>query len=260
MSDQEGAPVEEPVTQDSPPETAGLAPDATPEPPKPDPVQKRIDKLTREKYEYARQLERALDVIERNKAPEPKPASNVPTRESFKDDNEFALALIDHRAELKAQELLSKHTAAQAEERAKAEQQAKVSTFDAELKKTADKYPDFDEVVRDPAHAFFNGALLDALSDLGATGAEIAYFLGQNPSEGWRLFNLKPVSLGREIAKLEAEHGAKVKSGAPRPIKPLSGSGGSSNPDEPSDKDSPAEWLRKRESQLRARQRALLGK
>jgi len=260
MSDQESAPVEEQAQPASQPETSGLAPEATQEPPKVDPVQKRIDKLTREKYEYARQLERALDVIERTKQPEAKPADTAPKRESFKDDNEYALALIDHRAELKAQELLSKHTAAQAEERAKAEQQQKVSTFDAELKKAADKYPDFDEVVRDPAHAFFNGALLDALSDLGANGAELAYYLGQNPAEGWRLFNLKPVALGREIAKLEAEHGAKMKSGAPRPIKPLSGSGGSSNSDEPSDKDSPAEWLKKREAQLRARHRALLGK
>lgn len=260
MQDQDGAPPIEEEQPDSPPET-GDKPAAQPEPPKVDPVQKRIDKLTAEKYHFARQVDKLLTEVEslRAKVDKPQEPPKEVKREQFQSDEEYARHLIRQEAKAEAQREIEQERQRNAEMRARQETQQRLATFESELKKAAAKYEDFDEVVRAPENAFFNGSLLDALTDLGAVGAEIAYHLGKHPDEGWRLSNLKPVALGRELSKLEAQFSEPVKSNAPRPIKPLSGAGGSPRSDEPSDKDSPEEWLRKRQAQLRARYKAAMG-
>lgn len=259
MQDQDGAAPEEVLEQASPPATQDENPatEKTEEKPKVDPVQKRIDKLTREKYDYARQLEKALDVIERLKPveqPKSEPKVESPVRTQFASDDEYARAVIRHEAKTEAERLFNEYKQQSQVEQARSEQQTRLASFEAELKRASEKYDDFDDVVRNPANGFFNGALLEALQDMGTAGAEIAYKLGQNPSEGWRLFNLKPWQLSLALSKLE--EGPQMSS-APKPIKPLSGQNASGQSSDPSDKDDVAAWLRKREAQLRARAKSL---
>jgi hypothetical protein len=88
--------------------------------------------------------------------------------------------------------------------------------------------------------------------------ADLAYYLAKHPKEVERLSELPTVSARiRELGKLEAKIAAepekpKAPSKAPAPIKPLSGAG-STKSDVPSEDDSTADWIRKRQKQVHRR-------
>lgn len=226
-----------------------------PEDHKPNRIQKRIDKLTRDKYE----LKGRLDMLERMMAQQnqdqPK-ATDKPARANYENDEEYVSALTDWMVTQKLSNVKNEISQHQVNSQMDVSWNQKVQT-------ARESYPDYDEVMEDandisiPQHlqASFNEALKS--SDLGA---DIVYHLAKNPDEATRIFALPINAAIREIGKLESrlevDKNAKTnpivkKSKAPEPIKPPRSSGGSTKVS--LDKMTPAEYVAYRNKQTQRR-------
>lgn len=169
-----------------------------------------------------------------------------PRREAFADDQAYSQAQLEHLAEKKAAEKLAER---QRTEEAERRQEA----FIEKAEKAAERYPDFQQVVSNPALP-----ITEAMAEFIAEsdqGADVAYFLGKNPMKAAAIAQMSPVKAARELAKLEGELAARPKatpSKAPDPIKPV-GSRGSSTSAMPSDDDDIATWMRKERERVSKR-------
>lgn len=201
-------------------------------------VQKR---LLKEQRRISRDLERKLAEQQTAKALVP------PERDSFKDDDAYLQAQIDHMAEKKAAEKL--------EERRRAEEAEKRSeSFMEKAEKASERYSDFHAVVGNPALAI-NESMAEfiAESDLGA---DVAYHLGKNPIKAAQIAQMSPVKAARELARIEAEIASKPSpkpSNAPEPITPVGSRGKSTSSSLPSDEDDIETWMRKERDRMRKR-------
>jgi len=220
--------------------------------PKPKGVQKRIDELTREKYDEKRKRELAEQKLdELKKQSVATPASDKPKLDDFETIEAFNEALFDWKIEER-----EKATQAEASLKGQADQSATIqATVEASvgylLKVGADKYPDFQAVAGQVPPAVMNDDMLIALGEIGK-GADVAYYLGKNPAEAATLVNLSPVQLGRAIAKIESslvEPSVNTPTKAPEPIK-ASGNRASAEKDPAKMSDSEfAAWRRKQINQ-----------
>lgn len=190
--------------------------------------QKRIDKLTREKAELEGRLAaQAAAAKPVEKAPEPvKAAEGKPESKNFETYEAYVEALTDWKLDQKE---VAK-TKAAADAKAADEAKSSAQKWNEQLKDARSRYDDFDEVAL--ADAPISQAVHDAIVG-SENGADLAYFLGQNPAERERINALKPVAahvaLGKILASLETsaeseeapvEQKPKV-SKAPAPIRPL---------------------------------------
>lgn len=184
--------------------------------------QRKIDKLTRERY----QLEGRLQELERQLVGKPaeQPAKEVtpandgkPKLEQFENLEDYTEALVDWKTEQRAQ-------------RAQAESWAEKS--DA----ARDKYEDFDDVLANRELKL--SAAMQAVIFDSPHGADLAYELGKNPREAERIYKLSPVAAARELLKIEAKFTEPQKptpekkpkaSAAPEPIQPISATNSSSH-------------------------------
>lgn len=149
-----------------------------------------------------------------------------PRREDFDDYDKYVEALVEHRTEAK----ISTWRKEDSEKKGKSEYQERMDDLGRKLEEGAKSHSDFDEVVRDPSATFFTPLLIDIMAEL-ENPADVAYFLGKNRTEGFRISHLTPFKAHREMMRIEAEvlkakPTVKVVSGAPAPIKPV-GSGDS---------------------------------
>ncbi len=93
------------------------------------------------------------------------------------------------------------------------------------------KYPDFDDVVGKPVEQggpAISPEMVKLIKE-SEFSAELAYYLGKNPQESKRIYNLTSVQQAREFGKLEGKLTTKppVKpTGAPPPIAPVGGGPG----------------------------------
>ena len=224
--------------------------------------QRRIDEMTklrREAERRAQKLEEMLgEVIGQIKAgtppsehpPAQPPAEFVPTRprptrEQFEyDEDKYIDAVTDWKYEQR--EALAAHERRMTEQQQtqvqiqKAVEERRVKT----LQEGAQKYPDFDEVVRSLPAAIMNPEM--ALCVLQTrTPADIAYHLGKNPDEAERISRLAPIEKAIALGELQAAILANQKktTSAPPPPNPIGGR-------EPSPKSesqmSMDEWLKAR--------------
>lgn len=212
-------------------------------------VQKRIDKLTREKYEYKGQLEALKQMLQNQNTPrqQAQQQNARPTRDQFENDEEYFDALTDYKLEQRLSGFEGKLTERQKQERAQTEYASRAAQA-----KTA--YPDWDEVMEDaqgiPVESHVASAILE--SDFGP---DVQYYLAKNPGEVDKLNGMSPASAARHIGRIEARiEGQKAKpkappqqSKAPDPIKPVRG-GGEVQTDP--DKMSTEQWMKWRQSQL----------
>lgn len=199
-------------------------------------VQKR---LLKEERRVHRRVEQQL----REQA-EAKAREIEPQRESFRDDDTYLQAQIEHLAEKKAAEKL-------AQRERQTQQERTAEAFHEKAEKALTKYPDFQAVISNPALTI-NESMAEFITDSDA-GAEIAYHLGKNPTRAADIASMSPIKAARELTKLEAELAAKPKpqpSNAPAPISPIEGkSGGSKDPADMTD----AEFAAYRRRQIAAR-------
>lgn len=248
--------------------TATPAVEATPEV-KPEKTfrQDEVDRLIRDRLERAnrkheRETEELRQIALRTqpaKVEPTAPTDAAPKQEDFTDYEQFILAKATHvakeavRTEREAADKLQREQATQREQ-----QTVHQAHSAREQAASSSKYSDYYDVTRNPSLP-----ITDAMANviaLSEDGPDIAYFLGKNPAETERIAKLHPQLVAKELGiiagKLAATPPTVTLSSAPAPITPVSGKAAPVASSEPSDKDDMATWVKKREAQLRRRQKA----
>lgn len=237
-------------------QNAEPAPAAAEDKPKVDAVQRRIDKLTREKYQSraeAEMLRRELETL--RSRPEPQrqetQAKGEPKLEQFNNFEDY-IAARDSYLERKFEE---KFTARERQEQEAKRQNETVKASESWNKKLTDirkEVPDYDDVI-EAADIPVSPSMAQAITE-SDIGPRVALYLANHPDEAESMLNLSPSAtlraIGRIEAKIEAEGNKKQISGAPKPIKPVSGNGPGANSG-PSDSQSIEDWMKARNAQLK---------
>lgn len=221
--------------------------------------QKRINELTKQKGETARERDAAraeIEELRKQLAEVSVKANPKPDRQNYVDMDDFEEDLVKWTQEngsLKAQPDTqdTKKATPSAEEIEYSDRLA--NTKDAAL----DKYKDFEKVVNSAPVLSFELAKEALDSDISD---DILYYLGNNHDVSETLSGLSGAALTREVGKLEAKLEAgilsptkasnkKPASNAPDPIDPIGG-GGKPGADGLSDDLSADEWLKRRNKKL----------
>ena len=231
MSDQDSAALEESVTLDS-----GLdaAPEVTPEattesatvdaeaqPKKEDGFQKRINKVTADKYEEKRRADALQKRVQELEAGQVHTTTeNAPKLEDFDyDQDKYNNALIDHRVDT----ALAKNDAKRTQDSIDTRAQESSKTYNALVSELGKD--DFHEVANnipelDP------GLVAELIST--KEGVEMIYHLGSHLDIADEISNMSPMAamarLGQISANMSAQKDIKT-SAAPDPIEPLNTGG-----------------------------------
>ena len=208
--------------------------------PKEDGFQKRINKVTADKWEATRRAEAAEAKLAEMQTAPPSTQSGEPQLEDFDyDEQKFNSALIDYKVDLKAQSLQQQQQDSQVKQ-AKSEATRRFTENSAKF--AVDK-PDFNEVLgKVPT---LQPAVLDELMSR-ENGPELAYFLGSHADIADSIINMNPVAAGIKIGEISrklAEPKQIKPSSAPEPIEAVS-SGGTVESDI-SDEMSIDDWMSK---------------
>jgi small-conductance mechanosensitive channel len=203
------------------------APQPVETPTEPTGAEKRINKITGEKYAQQRRadaLQAELDKLKaaQNVAPEVK----APTLEDFDyDESKFQAASIEYQVN---QVVTQKAAAMQQQEIAakqQAVQQEVANSFNEQVAAKTAINADYQEVVSQLPE--FNSDTLGAI--MGAdNGADIAYALGQRLDLAYEIANASPMAAAMKLGELQAQLKAapQIKtSAAPAPIESLSSGG-----------------------------------
>jgi hypothetical protein len=199
-------------------------------------IQKRIDKLTAEKYELKGRLDAMERMMEQQR--HPLPVDDRPEREKYDSDLAYLEAVQDFKLKKIFEETEANRIRTQAEM-----QQEEINRKIEEARKN---HTDYDDVIADSESIFIPQAAGEAMRS-SSLFAELSYHLAKNPSEAARLMQLKnPVDQIRAIGQMEAiilnknQQPAKPKpTRAPEPITPVGSGGGNTevNPDDLDDKE-----------------------
>ena len=214
----------------TPPE--GDAPEETEEPKKKGRFQERIDELVRDreeaKEEAANWRAEVQKLIKTQQTPDiPKIEVDmsdfpVPKRDHFDDEDDYQSALAE-RAAVKAYRTERAKDRQQETLHQRSEQERQLDNWKADGFK---KFKDFDELVlRDPqvGGPAITPPMVQSLMVL-ENGHDIAYHLGKNPQESYRIARLHPVEQAIEIknlAKRLSRAKPKTTSTAPSPTSPV---------------------------------------
>lgn len=231
-----------PADQTAPETGSEQTPDPAQEtPPEPDPdaeertkAQKRIDRLTREKWEARREtaaLSARLSEIERQQQATRDP--NAPLS-----PQDFQRAVEQRATEQRQQETFN----AQCDE-----------VFDAGTK----EFPDFEASLGNfRTLGGLSPALIEAAIETDAA-AKVLHYLGKNLEEAETILKLSPARMGAAVAKLASKVSAapppKPVTKAPAPIKPLASTSTVSDDQEPKDPDAWTKWFNKQRDAHRKR-------
>lgn len=206
----------------------------------PEGVKKRIDKVTRQKYEAIAEANRLKAELEQLRA-QIAPKQEAPDISQFDTLDDYVEAVAEYKLNQKTQ-------ATQSQQAQQTQAQAVAQDWVAKVNKARSVAPDFDEVFSNVADVPFAQVALDAVAQ-HPKGAEIAYILGKDPSEAYRIAALAPYQQLMAIGEVAARANLpkpKTVSTAPSPVKPVSG--GASNSAPPADMD---EWVKWRNNQIR---------
>ncbi len=197
-------------------------------------VEKRINRLTRDKHEAEREAAYWRGKAEGGGAQTPAPgaepqstfAESEPQPENYESEADYMKALgpwsvRKERHDIDAVSKASEATAAVAEIRKEFNRKVDDSNI-------REKHPDFDEVLTDSGGIFYNDLMEEMVMTSNYT-AEIAYHLASNPGEVDRIGQMGPVQAAKTIAGLEAQFTPKptkrTVTDAPAPITPVDGGG-----------------------------------
>lgn len=215
--------------------------------------QNRIDRLTREKYQLAQELQQQNQRLAEYEQRLQQQPQQQPAEQQYGSYEEF-VAQRAREAALEAVRQQTEQQRAHTEQMRQRETHTKlVGDFLSSANQLAAELSDYETVA---GAVQMGGALGQALLR-NDQGAHIAYYLGQNPQEQVRIEQLAgqdSVVAARELARLEAKAVALIqsrsRSSASPQGKPLS-SAPAVNGRDPSTADSTEEWMRKRREQLR---------
>lgn len=226
--DNEIAQAQEPEQIETPEAVEPLesAPADTEAQPKEDGFQKRINKVTADKYAEKRradELQKRVEELEAGKVQTT--TDNAPKLEDFDyDQDKYQAALIDHRVTT----ALAENQAKQSQEAISAQAQEASKTYEGLVNELGKD--DFYEVANN-IPTLDQGLVAELMST--KEGVEMIYHLGSHLDIADRISNMQPLQamaeLGRISAGMSAPKPIKT-SAAPDPIEPLN-SGGSLNKD-----------------------------
>ena len=212
----------------------------------PNGVKKRIDKVTRQKYEAVAEANRYKAELEQLRA-QIAPKQEAPDISQFDTLDDYVEAVAEYKLNQKTQ-------TAQSQQAQQTQAQAVAQDWVAKVEKVRSVAPDFDAVFNNVASIEFAPMALEAVAQ-HPKGAEIAYMLGKDISEAYRIAALPPSQQLMAIGEIAARTNVpkpKTVSTAPAPVKPVgSSSGGKKSINEMSDK----EYNEFRANQIKQRRR-----
>ena len=207
----------------------------------PNGVKKRIDKVTRQKYEAIAEANRLKAELEQLRA-QFAPKQEAPDISQFDTMDDYVEALVEYKYQNNMLSQQEKYA-----ERAREQRVAREWTD--KLEKVRAVAPDFDEAFANVAEITFAQSTLDAVAG-HEKGAEIAYLLGKDPVKAYQIASLPPmqqlIAIGEIAAKTNLTK-PKTVTNAPPPVKPVSGKSSIVDPNSLSMK----EWVAYRNKQLR---------
>lgn len=228
---------------------------------KPSRRDRRIDALTKEKYDAQRQLEAERQAreqlqmqIQQLNAQQQNPAPDFPSLEQYNFDQQAYEQAVRgwHQNQVQAQEQQRQQQAEYA-----AQQQAVMQEqqrLQSAMAKGQEKYPDFIAKVTDPnlpPLREISPAAYQAVME-SDTGTDVAYYLASNPQEVYEFASMNPVQAIRKVAQIEATLAAKPVPGAVPPAPPTTLSGKNDAVQDPH-KMTTAEWMEWRNKQVHKR-------
>ncbi|MDE2098393.1 MAG: hypothetical protein KGL39_14160 [Patescibacteria group bacterium] len=220
--------------------------------------QKRIDKLTKEKYqleariaEFERQRqEQAAQVQQRQQVQQQAQAQpqGKPTLDQFQSYDAYVEALADWKfqeRQAQAQREAAQRTQVEAAQKQQQEFKERFDSYRERVNAAATKYEDWDDVTSKNVIVPESASL--AIID-SEQGPDITYFLGKHPEVVDELHEMTPTQqiariavIGYELAHPKAP---KVTTKAPAPVQPVGGSAqGNTMPANPSYRDYRRKWL-----------------
>lgn len=214
-------------------------------------VQKRIDRLTREKYRLQAELE-----VARKQGPQPeaqpKPASTgEPKADQFKSYEEYLEARAEWKAEQRVEKRLGELREKAQRQAGQAEQEKLQSQWEKRVSEALTTYDDFEEVALSPEVPISEPMMAAILRS--PKGADVAYHLGKNHELAAQIAALDPISAAIRIGELAASltrPTPKKTTGAPPPINPVGGRASTStDPSQMTD----AEFAKWRREQIKRR-------
>ena len=218
-------------------------------------VQKRIDRLTQEKYRLRAELEflrsQQQQPQSQQQAPQTEQQTQAPKLEQYGSIEEYLEALADFKASQKFDQVSKERQAKESQSRQQQEAAKLHEGYAKQTEQARQAYDDFDEVVENPSLPITK-AMAEAIMRSN-NGADVAYYLGKNPDQAARLANLDPFSAAVEIGRIAAtvvRPQPRKASNAPPPIQPV---GARATPVTDPDKMSTDEWLKWRNGQLKKR-------
>jgi hypothetical protein len=209
-------------------------------------VQKRIDELTRQRYETQRDRdywrEQALRGGARAEAPRgaevPAPdlsqLGKPPTlAEHGYDEAKFMAALTAYNDNLvkktvpaMVDQAVKRHQQSEVAQRQQAEATQIAEAFTGKEAEAATRYSDYEAVAHNP-DLRITPAMATAIQ-LSEKGPDVAYHLGKNPAEAARIAGLNPIAQAAAIGRLEAKFLSKPQkkpTSAPDPVRPVGSKG-----------------------------------
>jgi len=268
-AEDEETPVQEPEKQATPSEPETEKPESAPADEKkaeeaetPEQAEKRktrrferrLDRL----YKRAAEEKAAREIAERRLAEieasrQPKDDSGKPRIEDFDYDIEKWGTAVEQWTEKR---LTQEHEQRQQQQAAQTVHQTLSSKWEEQIAKGEDKYEDFADAIGEikPDNPI-SVAIMES-----EVGADLAYYLYNNPEEVDRLAKLSPVSQVREVGKIEAlivaaasgKDEPPAPSKAPEPINPVS-SGAANVSEGPTEEMDMATWIKERRKQVYGR-------
>lgn len=205
----------------SQPEAEQTAQETTVEPEPKDNVQKRFDELTYKRREAERERDYWREQAMRQAQPEQQPQPQQPQGyadlpEPKSEDFETYDAFVDARADWRAQVNLRRYMEQQ-------QAQTQKQSIQSWREQGRSKYGDWNEVFTQelPISVEMGATIMDS-----PQGHDLAYYLGKNPQEAYRIANLPAHRQAYELGKLETKLAAppqKTKTNAPAPTSPVGG-------------------------------------
>ena len=229
---------------------------AVEEKPKADPVQKRFDKLTRDKYQARAEADMLRRELERLQSQQQAPrqqaqATGAPKLEDFDNFDAYVEAKAAFIADQRLDAKLSEREKRDQERRSQEDSAKTAETWNKRLSDVRKEVPDYDDVI-ESADIVITQAMGQAIMD-SEMGPKVALYLARNPDEAERLIDLHPSAVARAIgrieAKIENESLASKASAAPKPATPVGSRSGASNG--PADNQSIEDWMKARNAQLK---------
>lgn len=218
--------------------------------------QKELDeilekRLAKERRRYS-QAQRRIGELSATQPPKEAGKPDAPKRDAFDSYEDYLEAKAAYAAEQAATKKFNEQNEQNKKFREDETQRERVETWGRRQELGRKKYTDFDDVVGSE-EVKITRHMAEAImeSDLGH---EVAYFLGKNHEEAERIADLSPVRQQVEIGKLEAKLSETPKpkaSQTPAPITPVKGGGVSDSG--LSDDLSTAEWIKRRQKQVRGK-------